>query len=109
MAINASATARAYETSNAACVMPVALPDLWQNNDIARAGETILRRSWEPRMGSGAIRTVNSNGWMDPGSGNTVERELWEFDPGVDVYDADNDGQGDYGYGTDKQELTGRL
>src|SRR5687767_5660132 len=38
MAINASARARAFETSNAACVMPVAIPDLWQNNDIAPSG-----------------------------------------------------------------------
>ena len=39
MAINAAATARAFETSNASCVMPVALPDVWQNNDIAGAGK----------------------------------------------------------------------
>src|SRR4029078_1295969 len=34
MGINAVAAAHVYQTSNAACVMPVALPDLWQNNDI---------------------------------------------------------------------------
>jgi hypothetical protein len=100
MAINAAATARAYETSNAACVMPVAIPDLWDNNDIAPAGandppeELVEDGLW-------SYQDLNNNGWMDPGTGGTVERELWEFDPGVDVYDADNDGQGDYGYGTD--------
>jgi Flp pilus assembly protein TadG len=106
MAINASATARAYETSNAACVMPIALPDLWQNNDIAPA-----RANDPPEElvddGLWSYQDLNNNGWMDPGSGNTVERELWEFDPGVDVYDADNDGQGDYGYGTDARNGLG--
>src|SRR5687768_14777486 len=34
MAVNALAAAHVFETSNAACVMPVAIPDLWQNNDI---------------------------------------------------------------------------
>jgi hypothetical protein len=44
---------------------------------------------------------------MDPGTGNQVERELWEFNPGVDVYDADGDGQGDWGYGTDARNGLG--
>jgi hypothetical protein len=44
---------------------------------------------------------------MDPGTGNTVERELWEFDLGVDVYDTDGDGQGDFGYGTDARNSLG--
>jgi Flp pilus assembly protein TadG len=100
MAINASATARAYETSNAACVMPVALPDVWQNNDIAGAGKNAPPEEKGTPDGIWSYQDLNSNGWMDAGSGNVVERELWEFDPGVDVYDADNDGQGDYGYGT---------
>jgi Flp pilus assembly protein TadG len=97
MAINASATARAYETSHAACVMPVALPDLWQNNDIA--GDDVPEELIEDGLWN--YNDMNNNGWMDPGTGNaaSVERELWEFDPGVDVYDADNDGQGEYGYG----------
>ena len=106
MAINASATARAYETSNAACVMPVALPDVWQNNDIAPADpndppeELVNDGLWSYQDG-----IIEDNGWMDPGTGNTVERELWEFDLGVDVYDATGpegvpDGQGDVGYGT---------
>jgi Flp pilus assembly protein TadG len=106
MAINASATARAYETSNAACVMPVALPDLWQNNDIV-GDDGPEERGTPDGLWSYQDGVIADNGWMDPGSGNKVERELWEFDPGVDVYDADNDGQGDYGYGTDKRNSLG--
>jgi len=101
MAINAAATARAYETSNAACVMPVALPDLWQNNDIngPKAGEPEERGTPD---GLWSYQDMNSNGWMDAGTGNWsgIERELWEYDPGVDVYDSNGDGQGDWGLGT---------
>jgi Putative Flp pilus-assembly TadE/G-like len=100
MGISAAATARAYETSNASCIMPVALPDLWQNNDITGPKpEEPEERGTPDQLWS--YEDLNSNGWMDPGTGNTVERELWEFDLGIDVYDADNDGQGDIGYGTD--------
>jgi hypothetical protein len=100
MGINASATAHAFETSNAACVMPVAIPDLWQNNDIV--GDDAPEELGTPDgIWSYLDGVIEENGWMDPGTGNQVERELWEFDLGVDVYDADNDGQGDYGYGTD--------
>jgi Flp pilus assembly protein TadG len=105
MGITAKASARAYETSNAACVMPVALPDLWENNDIAGAGNNPPEELVEDGLWS--YQDLNSNGWMDPGTGGTVERELWEFDPGVDVYDADNDGQGDVGYGTDARNTMG--
>ncbi len=101
MAVNAAATARAYETSIASCVMPVALPDLWQNNDIAGSGNNPPEERGTPDgLWSYLDGQVALNGWLDGGTGNSVERELWEFDPGVDVYDADNDGQGDYGYGT---------
>lgn len=99
MAVNAVASARAYETSNAACIMPVAIPDLWQNNDWGE-GTDEPEELGEPD-GLWSYEDLNNNGWMDPGTGNTVERELWEFDQGVDVYDADLDGHGDYGYGTD--------
>jgi hypothetical protein len=107
MAINASASAHAYETSYAACVMPVAIPDLWQNNDII--GDDGPEERGEPDgIWSYLDGAIAENGWMDPGTGTQVERELWEFDPGVDVYDATGpggvgppDGRGDYGYGTD--------
>jgi hypothetical protein len=100
MAINAAASAHAYSVSNAACVMPIALPDLWQNNDVA--GDPVPEELVEDGLWNYLDR--DGDGWMDPGTGAaaTVERELWEFDPGVDVYDADNDGQGDFGYGTDR-------
>jgi hypothetical protein len=108
MGINASATARAYETSNAACVMPVALPDLWKNNDIngPKASEPEERGTPD---GLWSYQDMNNNGWMDPGTGNwsSVERELWEFDPGIDVYDANHDGQGDVGYGTNARNDLG--
>jgi hypothetical protein len=107
MAVNAVASARAYETSNAACIMPVALPDLWQNNDIAPAGGNDPPEELGTPDGLWSYLDLNNNGWMDPGTGNTVEREHWEFDPGVDVYDANNDGQGDYGYGTDVRNSLG--
>ena len=107
MGIYASATARAYETSNASCVMPVAIPDLWENNDIAPAGTNDPPEEWGTPDELWSYQDLNNNGWMDPGTGSTVERELWEFDPGVDVYDADNDGQGDYGYGTDARNGLG--
>jgi len=98
-AINASASAHAFESSYASCVMPVAIPDLWQNNDVA--GDDGPEELGTPDgIWSYLDGVISENGWMDPGTGSRVERELWEFDPGVDVYDADNDGQGDYGYGT---------
>ena len=107
MAINASATARAYETSNASCVMPVALPDLWQNNDIAGAGRNDPPEESGTPDGLWSYDDLNHNGWMDPGSGSVVERELWEYDPGVDAYDSNNDGQGDWGYGTNVRNSLG--
>jgi Flp pilus assembly protein TadG len=105
MAVNAAASAHAYSVSNAACVMPVALPDLWQNNDVA--GDPVPEELVEDGLWNYLDR--DGDGWMDPGTGAaaTVERELWEFDPGVDVYDADNDGQGDFGYGTDARNSLG--
>jgi hypothetical protein len=106
MGINASATARAFETSNAACVMPVAIPDVWQNNDV-NGTNGVPEELVDDDLWSYLDR--NSNGWMDPGTGqaSSVERELWEFDPGIDVYDADADGKGDVGYGTDARNGLG--
>jgi Putative Flp pilus-assembly TadE/G-like len=127
MAVNALAAAHVYETSQAACVMPVAIPDLWKNNDIA--GDHGPEELGDPDgLWSYQDWVIAQNGYMDAGTGNTVERELWEFDPGVDVYDATGpngvgppDGVGDVGYGSsarntivtgnpllDKQEDYGR-
>jgi hypothetical protein len=107
MAVNASARAHAFETSNAACVMPVALPDLWQNNDWGEGTDEPEELGEPDGIWSYLDGVIAENGWMDPGTGNQVERELWEFNPGVDVYDADGDGQGDWGYGTDARNGLG--
>jgi len=100
MGINAVSAAHVYETSNAACVMPVAVTDLWQNNDIN--GSNGVADELGTPDGIWSYLDRNHNGWMDPGTGNasSVERELWEYDPGIDRYDTNGDGQGDWGYGT---------
>jgi hypothetical protein len=107
MAVNASARAHAYETSNASCVMPVALPDLWQNNDWGEGTDEPEELGEPDGIWSYLDGVIADNGWMDPGTGNTVERELWEYDLGVDLYDDDDDGQGDWGYGTDARNGLG--
>jgi len=107
MAINASARAHAFETSNASCVMPVALPDLWQNNDWGEGTDEPEELGEPDGIWSYLDGVIADNGWMDPGTGNTVERELWEYDLGVDLYDDDDDGQGDWGYGTDARNGLG--
>jgi hypothetical protein len=97
--ITALAAAHVIETSNASCIMPIAIPDLWQNNDIAGSGahpvpeELIEDGLWD-------FEDHDGDGVLDGPTGSVTERELWEFDQGVDVYDANSDGQGDYGYGT---------
>lgn len=78
MSINALAAAHVIESSNASCIMPVAIPDIWINNDIAGAKEPeelVEDDLWD-------YVDANGNGVMDSG-----ERELWEFDQGMDVYD----------------------
>ena len=95
MAIRALARAHVAETSNAACVMPIAIPDIWKNNDIDGVGtghptpeELVEDDLWD-------FLDRNGNGVLDEPSGPDTERELWEFDPGADEYDQD-----DYGYGS---------
>jgi hypothetical protein len=89
MRINAMAAADVYETSKAACVMPIAIPDIWRNNDVAPSGssppeEDVVDGLWN-------FDDKNHNGYMD-----AREREHWEYDPGVDEYDP-----AEYGYGSD--------
>jgi len=99
MGVNALAAAHVIETSNASCIMPIAIPDLWQNNDIAGSGdnaapeELIEDGLWD-------FEDHDGDGVLDGPTGSVTERELWEFDPGVDVYDTDGDGQGNFGYNT---------
>ncbi|HJR17829.1 MAG TPA: pilus assembly protein TadG-related protein [Gemmatimonadales bacterium] len=99
MRINALAAAHVIETSNASCIMPIAIPDLWNNVDVAGAGandppeELVEDELWD-------FVDLDGNGVLSGPSGSQTERELWEYDHGVDVYDADGDGQGEFGYGT---------
>jgi hypothetical protein len=94
MQISAMAAADVYETSKAACVMPVAIPDIWKNNDIAPNGksgepeEYVDDGLWNYQDG---LAKNGNTGYMD-----AQEREHWEFDPGIDEYDA-----AEYGYGSD--------
>lgn len=89
--IKAVAAARAVEASNAACVMPIAIPDLWKNVDV------------DPSKPNDPAEELVPDGlwnFVDKPGGNTGildsrERELWEFDLGEDVYD-----QTLYGYGS---------
>ncbi len=89
--IKAVAAARAVESSVAACVMPVAIPDLWKNVDIAGSK---TNDPPEELVQDGLWNFVDRTGG-NPGVLDTKERELWEFDLGVDVYD-----QKLYGYGS---------
>jgi hypothetical protein len=89
--ITAHAAAHAVQTSKASCVMPVAIPDIWKNVDVAGA-----KKNDPPE------ELVNDGLWnfVDKPGGNagvldSRERELWEFDPGIDIYD-----QALYGYGS---------
>jgi hypothetical protein len=94
MGISAMAAADVYETSKAACVMPIAIPDIWKNNDKAGSGQNAAPEEyvddglWNYQDG------LAKNG--NPGYMDAQEREHWEFDPGSDEYDA-----GEYGYGSD--------
>jgi hypothetical protein len=101
MGITALAAAHVYETSNAACVMPVAIPDIWKNVDIAGSGggDAVPEELVEDELWDFVDR--DGDGVLDGPTGSLTERELWEFDQGIDVYDENGDGHGDFGYGTD--------
>jgi hypothetical protein len=94
MRITAMAAADVYETSQAACVMPVAIPDIWKNNDINPNGkngepeEYVADGLWNYQDG---LAKKGNTGYQD-----AEEREHWEFDPGIDEYDP-----AEYGYGSD--------
>jgi hypothetical protein len=106
MRVNALAAAHVIETSNAACIMPVAIPDIWQNNDVAGAGQNAASEELV-EDGLWDFVDLDGNGVLSGPSGSQTERELWEYDPGVDVYDPDGDGDGDFGYGTDARNGKG--
>jgi hypothetical protein len=92
MRVRAMAAAEVYETSKATCVMPVAIPDLWKNNDVAGKPpeEDVVDGLWN-------FVDKNNNGVMD-----AREREHWEFDPGVDEYNS-----AQYGYGSNYRNSLG--
>jgi hypothetical protein len=89
MAVHALAAAHVALTSKAACVMPVAIPDIWHNVNTAAAKKNDPDEDVVPD-GLWNFNDKNHNGVLDEG-----ERELWEFDLGEDVYD-----QALYGYGS---------
>ena len=89
MSIQALAVAHVAQTSKAACVMPIAIPDIWQNNNVAGIGKKPVAED-PVRDGLWNFVDKNGNGVLD-----SKERELWEFNVGTDVYN-----QGLYGYGS---------
>jgi len=74
--------------------MPVAIPDIWKNNDVAPNGknappeEYIADGLWNYQDG---LAKNGNTGYQD-----AQEREHWEFDQGIDEYDP-----AEYGYGSD--------
>lgn len=98
MRINATATAKATEAGQTRCLKPVALPDIWQNNNNTTLGQG-NKPVTEDANANGVWDYVdkNNNGVIDPG-----EMEPWTFNTG-DVYDPPVTGYGtDFrdGYGT---------
>ena len=90
MGLAATATARASESGVSNCLKPVALPDIWQNNNNTTLGKG-NKPVPEDRNANGLwdYTDDNGNGIIDPG-----EIEPWTFNTG-DVYDPPT-----YGYGT---------
>jgi hypothetical protein len=81
--ISAVAAAQAVAASTARCLKPIALPDIWQEND--------------------PLQDDGDQVWEDG--------EAWEFDPEVDHYQrwdgpGDPDGATATGYGSDHRDLT---
>jgi hypothetical protein len=96
MGLRASATARASEAGTAKCLKPVALPDMWENNNNTAApgnGKNPVP-VLEDQNGNGLWDYVDGavdgvqNGVLDPG-----EMEPWTFNDG-DVYDPPTTGYG---------------
>jgi hypothetical protein len=89
MSIRALAAAHVALTSKAACVMPIAIPDIWKNVNVAGVKRNDPPEELVPD-GLWNFKDKNGDGVLEEG-----ERELWEFDLGEDIYD-----QALYGYGT---------
>ncbi len=89
MGLRATATARAAESGVSECLKPVALPDIWQNNNNTTLGQG-NKPVPEDRNGNNLwdYTDTNGNGIIDPG-----EIEPWTFNTG-DVYDPPTTGYG---------------
>jgi Flp pilus assembly protein TadG len=89
MGLAATATARASESGNAKCLKPVALPDIWENNNNITLGQG-NKQVPEDVNGNDLwdYTDTNGNGILDPG-----EMEPWTFNTG-DVYDPPTIGYG---------------
>src|SRR5215216_2457661 len=92
MGLRASATARASQSGTVNCLKPVALPDMWQNNnntaDPGKGKNPVPTLEDQNANGLWDYVDVNSNGILDPG-----EMEPWTFNDG-DVYDPATTGYG---------------
>jgi hypothetical protein len=96
MGLSAFAIARASQTGNATCVKPVAIPDMWNNVDPARAEDKNGNHLWD-------YSDKDGNGKWDDG-----ETEPWKWTTG-DVYDSATTGYGSTfrnSYGTGYQVKT---
>jgi hypothetical protein len=89
MGVRASATAKATESGYSNCLKPVALPDIWQNNNNTTLGQG-NKPVTEDRNGNNLwdYTDTNGNSILDPG-----EMEPWTFNSG-DVYDPPTTGYG---------------
>jgi hypothetical protein len=90
MGVSASSTARASESGVSNCLKPVAVPDIWQNNNKTTIGQG-NKPVPEDRNNNNLWDYTDDNGnrIIDPG-----EMEPWTFNEG-DVYDPPT-----YGYGS---------
>src|SRR5690349_17757641 len=97
MGLAARATAQAVNAGTSRCIMPAALPDLWNNVEktVRIQGKTVQEDPnnnglWDYTDKSGGNGgDPNRPGVVDPG-----EWEPWEFDPGSDTYDSTSTGLG---------------
>jgi hypothetical protein len=100
MAINALAAAHVRDAGTAACLMPVALPDLWINSspdpaEDANGNGLVDFNDWNP---------ANQQWDWDKKDSDNEAWEMWQYDPGEgDVY---NPPYSAYptGYGTDTRD-----
>jgi Flp pilus assembly protein TadG len=87
MGITALAAAHVEATNLAACVKPVAIPDMWNNKPHLKSGKEIEDLVPDHAWG---FKDLNGNGGWDE-----KETEPWTYDPSLgDSYDPATDGYG---------------